>query len=93
MTAILHGGDVWRGAEPEEYLDFSANLNPDGPPDWVREAMAAGLRRVGYYPDMRLTGARRGLAAVQAASVVPECRDLRRKPGHLHTCSAGGWRR
>ena len=63
MTAILHGGDVWRGAEPEEYLDFSANLNPDGPPDWVREAMAAGLRRVGYYPDVRLTGARRGLAA------------------------------
>ena len=39
----IHGGDVWQGGAPEEYLDFSANLNPEGPPDWVRAAMAEGV--------------------------------------------------
>lgn len=61
--SITHGGDVWRGPAPEMYLDFSANLNPDGPPDWARNAMAEGLRRVCYYPDPRNAAARRGLAA------------------------------
>ena len=60
---IYHGGNVWESDAPEEYLDFSANLNPEGPPAWAREAMARGLARAAYYPDRASAAARRGLAA------------------------------
>ena len=60
---VIHGGDVWRGALPEDYLDFSANLNPEGPPQWVRAALALGLERARFYPDLSGAAARRGMAA------------------------------
>ena len=59
----IHGGDVWQGGAPEEYLDFSANLNPEGPPDWVRAAMAEDVARAAYYPDIRGRAALAGLSA------------------------------
>jgi histidinol-phosphate aminotransferase len=34
-------------------LDFAVNVVPGGPPDWLREAMAAALDQVGSYPDER----------------------------------------
>jgi cobyric acid synthase CobQ/L-threonine-O-3-phosphate decarboxylase len=51
-----HGGNVREladkaGCAPEDLLDFSASINPLGPPDWVRETMAAGLGDIGRYPD------------------------------------------
>ena len=61
--SIIHGGDVWQGRVPGEYLDFSANLNPEGPPEWVREAMAAGLANAAWYPDVRARTALAGLSA------------------------------
>ncbi len=60
---VIHGGDVWRGALPEDYLDFSVNLNPEGPPQWVREALALGLERARFYPDLSGVAARLGMAA------------------------------
>ncbi len=60
---VFHGGDVWQGHAPEDYLDFSANLNPDGPPAWARAAMAEGLARAAYYPDLRAGAALAGLSA------------------------------
>ena len=60
---VFHGGNVWQGESPDEWLDFSANLNPEGPPPWVLEAMQAGLARARYYPDLSGTAARRGMAA------------------------------
>lgn len=69
--SVVHGGDVWRGGRPGDWLDFSASLNPDGPPDWVRAALAAGLENAAYYPDPRSGAARAGLAA--HAGVSPEC--------------------
>ena len=60
---VFHGGDVWQDGAPGAYLDFSANLNPEGPPDWVRQAMAEGLERSRFYPDLKGTAARRGMAA------------------------------
>ena len=44
---VVHGGDVWREPNPGDVLDFSANLNPEGPPEWVRAAMLAGLENAG----------------------------------------------
>lgn len=60
--SVAHGGDVWDRGRPEDFLDFSANLNPDGPPQWAREAMARGLARAGYYPDARSRAALAGLS-------------------------------
>ena len=60
---VYHGGNVWQGERPDQWLDFSANLNPEGPPDWVLHAMEAGLARARYYPDLSGTAARRGMAA------------------------------
>ena len=59
---IVHGGDVWQAGAPEEYLDFSANLNPEGPPEWVRAAMAEGLARARFYPDVRSAAALAGMS-------------------------------
>ena len=61
--SVYHGGDVWQGSAPGEYLDFSANLNPEGPPEWVRAAMLKGLENARYYPDLRQGAALAGLSA------------------------------
>lgn len=72
--SAAHGGDVWRSGRPSDWLDFSASLNPDGPPEWVRAAMAAGLENAAYYPDVRMAAATAGLSAhlgVAADCVLP----------------------
>lgn len=61
--SVFHGGDVWRGPSPGDVLDFSANLNPAGPPEWVRDAMLEGLKNARYYPDLRQRAALAGLSA------------------------------
>ena len=66
---IAHGGNVWTGGDPGDWLDFSANLNPDGPPDWVRSAMARGLENARYYPR---PDSRAALAGLSAFLDVPE---------------------
>ena len=48
---MTHGGNVWQGAGPEAWLDFSANIRPEGPPDWVQQALREALNEVRYYPD------------------------------------------
>ncbi|MBQ9197823.1 MAG: histidinol-phosphate aminotransferase family protein [Clostridia bacterium] len=66
-----HGGNVWEGSDPGRWLDFSANLRPEGPPEWVKRALLRALDDVRYYPDRSLRAARGGLAAY--AGVPPEC--------------------
>lgn len=61
--SVYHGGDVWQELKPGDYLDFSANLNPEGPPEWVRAAMLEGLENARYYPDLRQRAAIAGLSA------------------------------
>lgn len=55
----MHGGNIY-GSEIE--YDFSVNLNPLGPPDAVREALAAALNNVEEYPDPEYRELRRALA-------------------------------
>jgi threonine-phosphate decarboxylase len=58
MNAV-HGGDVesvaaWSGHRPTDLLDFSANINPLGPPDSVRRTLAEAARETAWlsrYPD------------------------------------------
>ena len=57
-----HGGYVWGSGDPSEWLDFSANLRPEGPAEWVRESLREALGKVRYYPDPEMKQARRGIA-------------------------------
>lgn len=59
---VIHGGGVWETGNPAEWLDFSANLRPEGPPEWVMEALKSTLDDIRYYPDLHMARARRGLA-------------------------------
>jgi len=63
-----HGGTIFAvarelGIQPEELLDFSASINPLGPPTGVWPAMEAAYRRVGHYPDTGCSELRVALAA------------------------------
>lgn len=56
MNGSRHGGNLREIAESagipaEGILDFSANLNPLGPPAWVRSAVSRALDRIEPYPD------------------------------------------
>ena len=51
-----HGGNIhklMRGREEgqEPFLDFSANINPLGPPAWLRSIINRDLSMVAHYPD------------------------------------------
>jgi threonine-phosphate decarboxylase len=51
-----HGGDIVTasslfGIAPEALLDFSANINPLGPPEAVLEAVEREMRHIVHYPD------------------------------------------
>lgn len=71
---MRHGGNVWEGGKPERWLDFSANLRPEGPPEWVLECMRRALADVRYYPQRSMKAARNGLAeylGVDPSQVLP----------------------
>ncbi len=59
---MIHGGCVWDSGHPADWLDFSANLRPEGPPEWVTETLRSTLDNIRYYPDLNMVRARRGLA-------------------------------
>ena len=69
-----HGGNVWQGERPSDWLDYSANLRPEGAPRWVRDALTAGMENIRYYPDPQMCRARVALAkylGLDAAQVLP----------------------
>ena len=59
---MTHGGNVWEDGVPTKWLDFSANIRPEGAPRWVREALMGGMQDISYYPDMRMRRATEALA-------------------------------
>lgn len=59
---MRHGGNVWQGESPDVWLDYSANLRPEGTPEWVRMAMLEGMENARYYPDPCMKRARMALA-------------------------------
>ena len=51
-----HGGNIYKLkreglAGGADMIDFSANINPLGPPCWLRSHMNRNLELVGHYPD------------------------------------------
>ncbi|MBQ8092680.1 MAG: pyridoxal phosphate-dependent class II aminotransferase [Clostridia bacterium] len=59
---MIHGGNVWQGNGPDTWLDFSANLRPEGPPGWILSVIQRAVSDIRYYPDLTLRGAREGIA-------------------------------
>ncbi|AOT72380.1 threonine-phosphate decarboxylase CobD [Geosporobacter ferrireducens] len=56
MKVAKHGGNIYevaleRGIEMEEILDFSANINPLGIPDSLKEAIMDNIHIIERYPD------------------------------------------
>ncbi|MGZ6275587.1 MAG: cobyric acid synthase [Syntrophales bacterium] len=56
MALFKHGGNLRRlaaaaGLAPEDILDFSANINPLGPPEWMRPFMSRTIASLAHYPD------------------------------------------
>jgi len=73
-----HGGDLWTASErfgltPDRWLDYSANINPLGPPPQALEAIRDGLDAIVRYPD---PGHRELKAALSARLGVAEERLL-----------------
>ena len=68
---MKHGGNVWEDGKPEMWMDFSANLRPEGTPYWVMQTMQDALFHTRYYPDQAMKAAKHGLAVY--AGVSPEC--------------------
>lgn len=55
-AAWPHGGNLRQlactaGLAEDEILDFSANINPLGSPDWLRPLISANVSRLCHYPD------------------------------------------
>ncbi len=61
----IHGGDIY---SHETSIDFSANINPLGPSEYVIEAMTNCLYRVGHYPDV---ACRQLKAAISKGEQIP----------------------
>ncbi len=55
-AASVHGGNVHRLARQQhlgsrKILDFSANINPLGPPEWLRATISRTIEKLVHYPD------------------------------------------
>jgi histidinol-phosphate/aromatic aminotransferase/cobyric acid decarboxylase-like protein len=60
MKNFEHGGDTrWlaeaAGKPERELLDFSANINPLGPPEWLRPLISSQISMLQHYPDPHCT--------------------------------------
>nr|VFK56960.1 MAG: adenosylcobyric acid synthase (glutamine-hydrolysing) [Candidatus Kentron sp. TUN]VFK64493.1 MAG: adenosylcobyric acid synthase (glutamine-hydrolysing) [Candidatus Kentron sp. TUN] len=63
-----HGGHVRNlarvaGCKVEELLDFSANINPLGPPDCLRQVISRHLGTLIHYPDPHCQALRKAIAS------------------------------
>lgn len=68
LSRPTHGGNlVWAAqlaqCAPHELLDFSASINPLGPPESAIAAIQAGLTNLRHYPDPNYTELCQAIAA------------------------------
>ena len=75
MTRPIHGGNLnWAaqlaGCSPSVILDFSASINPLGPPESAISAIKQGLNQLKHYPDPNYSQLRETLG--KAHNLPPE---------------------
>ncbi len=61
LTPCIHGGEVWKFKD-NSILDFSANINPLGPPRQAIESIIEAAGSIRNYPDPESTVLRRMIA-------------------------------
>jgi histidinol-phosphate aminotransferase len=61
LKVCEHGGKL-EGDTKDEILDFSGNLNPYGPPDFIPDAVRAAIEEIRLYPDTECRELRAKLA-------------------------------
>ncbi len=62
-----HGGNIMKlalaaGKPMQEILDFSANINPLGAPDWLRPLISSCVSSLVHYPDPHCTELKNAIA-------------------------------
>lgn len=62
MKEYVHGGDVYRHPD---VLDFSANINPLGPPEAVIQAARESMGIIAHYPDACKEELKKALSAYE----------------------------
>ncbi len=67
MINYEHGGNLRKLAEdtgrpPKDLLDFSANINPLGPPEWLRPLISSMVSSLVHYPDPDCSSLKRTIA-------------------------------
>lgn len=75
MTQLTHGGNVYKAAQEQrvsvrQIIDFSASINPLGPPAAVFRAIRSALKQIVHYPDPDCRQLREKLA--QRCSIDPD---------------------
>ncbi len=60
MNTFEHGGNIHKilretPEKDQQLLDFSANINPLGPPEWFRPLISSQLENLIHYPDPEYT--------------------------------------
>lgn len=68
MMEYRHGGNLLEmsriaGCRLQEILDFSANIHPDGFPDWLRMILSSHVSGLVHYPDPDYTSLREKISA------------------------------
>ncbi len=74
--SIVHGGNVYEvafrmGFSPDELLDYSASINPLGPPRGLLDEIEMVYHRLQHYPDIK--NVRLVQAISQCHEMPPEC--------------------
>ena len=64
-----HGGNLGElagkaGCPPEQLIDFSANINPLGPPEYLRRVISRNISGLSHYPDPQCRDLTASLATV-----------------------------
>lgn len=67
-TADKHGGNIYKAAEKygirkEEFLDYSANINPLGIPKELRELISSNIDLLSCYPDPECSDMRKDISS------------------------------
>ena len=61
IPKTVHGGQAWK---KEGIEDYSHNLNPFGPPDYLPEIIATAMGDIGHYPDDNCTELKAALSKI-----------------------------